>query len=75
MRRLLFVVLTAGLLSPIAVKAETFWLIMSAAGGAGTGGGIVKIEVSSMSECREQGELFKAASFRLKNKYVCLKGK
>ena len=48
---------------------------LASAGGAGTGGGIVKIEVSSMSECREQGELFKAASFRLKNKYVCLKGK
>ena len=63
------------LLSPLAAQSETFWLIMSAAGGSNSGGGIEKIEVSSMRECLEQGELFKSAKFKLKNKYICLKGK
>ena len=75
MKRLCLITLSTVLLSPLAAQSETFWLIMSAAGGSNSGGGIEKIEVSSMRECLEQGELFKASSFRLTNKYVCLKDK
>ena len=48
---------------------------MHSGAGANAGGGFIKIEVESMDQCIEQGEIFVAAEFKMKNKYVCLTGK
>ena len=54
MNSFLLIDLTAGLLSPIATKAESYWLIINR---LGVGGGIEKIETKSMEQCLEQGEI------------------
>ena len=43
--------------SPTAVKAESYWLIISAVSGASAS--LEKIEMVSMEQCNEQGEIFK----------------
>ena len=50
MKKLLLIALSAGLLSPIAAKAETYWLILVA------GQNLQKVEMKSMDHCKEQGE-------------------
>ena len=60
---------------PLSVNAESIYLIMHSGAGANAGGGFIKIEVESMDQCIEQGEIFVAAEFKMKNKYVCLIGK
>ena len=49
MKRFLLLALTSGLLSPIAAKAETYWLILVA------GQNLQKVEMKSIDHCKEQG--------------------
>ena len=74
MRKLLIPLLAAFAI-PTVVNAQSYWLIMHSGSGSNAGGGFAKIEVESMQQCNEQGEIFKQAGFKMKNKYVCLKGK
>ena len=74
MNRLLLLALTAGLLSPIAAKAERIWLIIDSPHG------MQKIEARNMAQCQEQGEIFHKSnqtmrSVRNNMGYTCLKGK
>ena len=50
MNRFLLLALTAGLISPIAANAETYWLILVA------GQNLQKVEMKTMDHCKEQGE-------------------
>ena len=73
MKRLL-IPLLAVLSLPTAVNAETYWLIMhSRSVGRGEYG--PKVEMESIDQCREQGEIFQSANFKNINKFICLKGK
>ena len=74
MNRFLLIALSAGLLSPIAAKAERFWLILNSKTG------MQRIEVESMDQCLEQGEVFHKSNktmIQVRNflGYSCLKGK
>ena len=53
MKRFLLLALTAGLLSPIAAKAESYWLVY---GVFVNGSSMGQIETESMEDCIEQGE-------------------
>ena len=70
MKRFLLLALTAGLLSPIAAKAESYWLVLEKAWGGYAA--LEKIEMIDMAQCKEQGELFGDKKHR---SYYCLKGK
>ena len=73
MQRILFPLL-ASLALPTAVNAESYWLIMSAA--SMKSASLEKIEMASMEQCKEQGEIFKTATYMKRNvQYICLKGK
>ena len=61
MKRFFLLALTAGLLSPIAAKAETYWLILKTTQGAAAA--LEKIEVPSMKQCHEQGEVWLSGGF------------
>ena len=66
------------LLAPLAlttaVKAESYWLVISLT--ALRAASLEKIEMASMEQCIEQGEIFKTSDYNLHgNKYECLKGK
>ena len=74
MKKLILTLLSSFAL-PMALNAESIYLIMHSGAGANAGGGFIKIEVESMDQCIEQGEIFVAAEFKMKNKYVCLIGK
>ena len=54
MKSFLLLALTAGLLSPIAAKAETYWLILF----SGMGQASEKIQMASMEQCQKEGKLF-----------------
>ena len=70
MKRLLLPLL-AVLALPTAVNAESYWLILFS-----VKTGIEKIEMASMEQCKEQGEIFKTATYMKRNvQYICLKGK
>ena len=79
MKRFLLLALTAGLLSPIAANAESYWLvIIHTRHGRLT---MEKIEVPSMAQCEEQGKEW--SSFEVPNNkmfesgvmnYKCFKG-
>ena len=72
MRKLL--PLLAAFALPNAVNAESYWLVISAASGAAAS--LEKIEMASMEQCNEQGEIFKTATYMKRNvQYICLKGK
>ena len=75
MKRLLLP-LIAALALPTAVNAESYWLIIGAYSGNG-GVGLEKLEMNSMEQCKEQGELFrtKGNGFDRYMAYKCLKGK
>ena len=54
MKRFLLIALTAGLLSPIAAKAETYWLVLRA--GIFNGSSLEKIEMKDMNHCESEGK-------------------
>ncbi len=86
MKRLLLPLLAA-LALPTAVNAETVWLMISntvCSGGCGVG--LEKIEMSSMEQCHENGEVWlskglsadrpeKTSKAIGRTTYKCLKGK
>ena len=77
MNRFLLLALTAGLLSPIAVKSERHWLIID---GHGPSPSILKIEMESAEQCEEMGWYWqheKTPLFKKDKKltWLCLKGK
>ncbi len=82
MRRFLLIAFTAGLLTPTAAMAETWWLM--AAGkynqAAGSTGANWSIPTTSEQECEFAGQKFLNASFPYSvgpkaRGYVCVKGK
>ena len=74
MRRFLFLALGMGMLLPTAANAESYWLVMSAA--SSTSASLEKIEMESMSQCEEQGNIFRKATHMKRNmEFVCIKGK
>jgi hypothetical protein len=76
MKRFLLLALTAGLLSPLAVKAESYWLVLEKAWGGYAA--LEKIEMIDMAQCKEQGEEYLKTSIAAGKKhrsYYCLKGK
>ena len=73
MKRLL-ISLIAALSLPNIANAESFWLVLSAA--SMKSASLEKIEMASMEQCIEQGEIFKTATYMKRNvQYICLKGK
>jgi len=73
MKRLLLPLLAA-LALPTAVNAESYWMVISAASSGSAS--LEKIEMASMEQCNEQGEIFKTATYMKRNvQYICLKGK
>ena len=73
MNRFLLLALTAGLMSPIAAKAESYWLIMSA--GDADKIDMEKVQMENLDQCNEQGQVFKSLKTARVMKYVCIKGK
>ena len=75
MKRLLLPLLAA-LALPTAINAESYWLILGWSGSAHSVA-FEKIEVESMEQCKEQGEIFriKENGFNRGMAYKCLKGK
>ena len=72
MNRFLLLALTAGLLSPIAAKAERIWLVLV------KHHALEKIEMQSMEQCEEMAEQWSNKVFpkiSAAPKYICLKGK
>ena len=68
--------LLAAFALPTAVNAESYWLILSS--GAGGSSALEKIEMASMEQCEEQGEIFASERIKFKmnkKQYECLKGK
>ena len=75
MKRLLLPLLAA-LALPAAVNAESYWLILSS--GSGDSAALEKIEMASMQQCEEQGEIFTSEIKKFqgnRKQYECLKGK
>ena len=72
MKRFLLLALTSGLFSPIAAKAESYWLILNAQGANG-GMALEKIQMRDMAHCEKQGDKFNADLNS--NSYSCLTGK
>ena len=54
MNRFLLLVLTAGLFSPIAANAASYWLILF----SGNGQASEKVQMNSMEQCQKEGKLF-----------------
>ena len=70
MKRLLLA-LSAVIVLPNAVNAESYWLILF-----DVKTGIEKIEMASMEQCEENGEKFKTMKAYAPHKhYICIKGK
>ena len=73
MRPFFLIALAAGLLSPTAAKAESYWLVIS------NMEGLEKIQMQSMAQCEEQGSIFQTSKRYYYDKkfrgYECLKGK
>ena len=64
----LLIPLLAALALPTAVNAESYWLILKE---GGKGKALEKIEMKSMEQCEEQGEIFRGVY----STYTCLIGK
>ena len=89
MKRFLLIALTAGLLSPIASKAETYWLLAGGRRGVPNTAALVgwTVPMSSLQECEAAGQkLIKDTGWRDKDvigfsgkitslHYTCVKGK
>ena len=77
MKRLLLPLLAAIAL-PTAANAESYWLVLHS---GGNGKALEKIEMESMKQCKEQGEIYIEGLSGLKRihkdyiYYVCLTGK
>ena len=56
MKKLILTLLSSFAL-PMALNAESIYLIMHSGAGANAGGGFIKIEVESMDQYIEQGEV------------------
>ena len=70
MNRFLLFTLTVWLLSPLALHAETIWLIIVGPSS------MEKIEMDSMDKCEEEGKNWKTTKiYRTVITYKCLKGK
>ena len=72
MKRFLLLALTAGLLSPIAAKAESIWLVLV------KHNALEKIQMQSMDQCEEEAKKWSEKAFPKISKapkYICLKGK
>ena len=72
----LLLTLIAAFALPTAVNAESYWLILSS--GAGGSSALEKIEMASMEQCKEKGEIFASERIKFKmnkKQYECLKGK
>ena len=68
--------LLVGLSLPTAVIAESYWLILSS--GVGSSSALKKIEMASIEQCKEQGEIIASEIIKLKmnkKQYECLKDK
>ena len=68
--------LLATIALPTAVNAESYWLILSS--GSGDSAALEKIEMASMEQCKEQGEIFTSEIKKFqgnRKQYECLKGK
>ena len=72
LKRLLLPLL-AGLALPTAVNAESYWLILYVRSNYGITN--EKIQMESMDQCEEQGQIFLKKKIGGGNKYICLKGK
>ena len=68
MQRFLLIALSTGLLSSIAAKSESYWLILQ-----NSNYGIEKIEMKNFDQCKEQGEQYSKSSGI--PRYLCLSGK
>ena len=73
MRRFLFFALGMGMLLPTAAIAESVWLIL----GVDKSDEFLfdKIEMKDMSQCKEQGEIWRFSKMNKRTKYTCLQGK
>jgi hypothetical protein len=73
MNRFLLLALTAGLLSPIAVKAESYWLILF----SGMGKASEKVQMASMEQCQKEGKLFvdESPNYIGTPRFYCVTGK
>ena len=73
MKSFLLLALTAGLLSPIAAKAETYWLILF----SGMGQASEKIQMASMEQCQKEGNLFvdESPNYIGTPRFYCVSGK
>ena len=77
MKRFLLLALTAGLLSTIAAKAESYWMVLE--NSWKDFASMEKIEMLKMEQCKEQGERFISKNLRLNTnkqskRYLCLIG-
>ncbi len=68
MKTFFMVALTTSLFSPLAVMAQSFWLILQ-----NSSYGIEKIEMKNMDQCQEQGKKYSKSSGI--PRYLCLEGK
>ncbi len=74
MKRFPLPLLAALALPTAAVNAESYWMVISAASSGSAS--LEKIEMASMEQCNEQGEIFKTATYMKRNvQYICLEGK
>ena len=73
MRRFLSLALGLGMLLPTATKAESIWLILGV--DEDNEFTIDKIEMKDMTQCKEQGEIWRFSKMNKRTKYICLQGK
>ena len=73
MRRFLSLAIGLGMLLPTAAKAESVWLILGV--DEDNEFTIDKIEMKDMTQCKEQGEIWRFSKMNKRTKYICLKGK
>ena len=71
MKRLLLLIVAIAL--PTSVNAETIWLILYVRSNYGISN--EKIQMKSMDQCEEQGQIFLEKKIGGRNRYICLKGK
>ena len=73
MNHFLLLALTAGLLSPIAVKAESYWLILFSSMGTDS----EKVQMANMEQCQKEGKLFldKSPNYIGTPRFYCVTGK
>ena len=73
MRHFLFLTFGLMMFLPTAAKAESVWLILGV--DETNEFSFDKIEMKDMSQCKEQGEIWRFSKMNKRTKYLCLKGK